>query len=278
MAASVRFLVMAAPLSVTPRHRRASLPASLAPPGERIRKAPYAPERNFRMDSVGDNLVGIGLYTPAEAGSLIGVRVPKLTRWLRGHTVRGQWYEPLWQPQVDLGDDKIYLSFRDLLEARVASRFIKEGLSPQKVRLAIELASTMVGDRPLSTSWLKTDGRAVFLKVVRETGGEPELMDLFSKQYAFNAVVDQSLRDVEFDGPLPNIWWPLGRRSGVLIDPLRSFGQPIERETSIPVVALSNAAAAEGSVDAAAKAWGVPVPAVKRAIRFQQQMDLKRAA
>jgi uncharacterized protein (DUF433 family) len=230
------------------------------------------------MDAVANNLVGIGLYTPAEAGRLIDVRVPRLTRWLSGHSVRGQWYEPLWRPEVDLGDDKIYLSFRDLLEARVASRFIAEGLSPQKVRLAIDRAKVMIGDRPLSTSWLKTDGRSVFLKVIRETGGEPDLMNLFSKQYAFNAVVDQSLRDVEFEGPLPNIWWPLGKRSGVLIDPQRSFGQPIERDTSIPVTALSNAVTAEGSVDAAARAWRIPVAAVKRAVRFQQQMDLKRAA
>jgi len=230
------------------------------------------------MKAAGPKLVGIGLYTPSEAGRLIGVRAPKLTRWLHGHMVNGEWYEPLWRPQIDLGDDKVYLSFRDLLEARVVARFIAEGLSPQKVRLAIGLAQEVVGDRPLSTSWLKTDGRGVFLKVVRDTGGEPELMNLFSKQYVFNAVVDQSLRDIEFDGPLPNIWWPLGKRSGVLIDPQRSFGQPIERATSIPVMSLSNAVAAEGSAEAAAKAWGVPILAVKRAVRFQQQMELKRAA
>ena len=116
------------------------------------------------------------------------------------------------------------------------------------------------------------------MKVVKETGGEPDLINLFSKQYAFNAVVDQSLRDVEFDGPLPHAWWPLGKRSGVLIDPMRSFGQPIERETSIPVEALLNAVIAEGSADAAAKAWGISVSAVRRVIKFQQQMDLKRAA
>ena len=230
------------------------------------------------MRAAGQNLIGIGLYMPSEAGKLIGVRVPKLTRWLRGHEVKGQRYEPLWRPEVDLGDDKIYLSFRDMLEARVASAFITKGLSSQKVRLAIDLAKEVVGDRPLSTSWLKTDGRAVFLKVVRETGGEPDLMNLFNKQYAFNAVVEQSFRDVEFDGPLPNIWWPLGKRSGVLIDPRRSFGQPIERETSIPTQALSSAAQAEGSEEAAAKAWGVPALAVRRAVRFHRQLDLKKAA
>jgi hypothetical protein len=36
------------------------------------------------------NLVGIGLYTPAEAGRLIQVRPAKLARWLRGHSIKGK--------------------------------------------------------------------------------------------------------------------------------------------------------------------------------------------
>jgi hypothetical protein len=223
-------------------------------------------------------LIGIGLYTPAEAGRLIDVSPAKLVRWLRGHASRGKRYDPLWEPEVDLDDEKTYLSFRDLLEARVAARFIDRGLSPQKVRRAIQLASEVVGERPLSTTWLKTDGRSVFLKAIKEDGGEPELLDLFKRQYAFNAVVEQSLRDIEFDGPMPRIWWPRGRAQGVLIDPLRSFGQPIERETWIPAAALTNAATAEGSPEAAARAWGVPVQAVRRAMLFQYQMEQKKAA
>lgn len=223
-------------------------------------------------------MVGIGLYTPPEAGRLIGVAPAKLTRWLRGHEANGQRYEPLWRSAINLGDEKTYLSFRDLLEARVAARFIEQGLSPQRVRLAIALAQEMVGERPLSTTWLKTDGRTVFLKVVREDGGEPELLDLFKGQFTFNAVVEQSLRDVDFDGPLPRVWWPLGRKLGVVIDPLRSFGQPIEAETSIPAVVLANAAIAEGSAERAARAWRVPAPAVRRAVRFQRELEHKKAA
>ena len=224
------------------------------------------------------NLTGIGLYTPSEAGRLIGVQTPRLLRWLRGHTIKGRWYEPLWRPRIDLGDDKVYLSFRDLLEARVASRFIVRGLSPQKVRRAIDLARMVVGEHPLSTAWLRTDGRAVFLRVLKETGDEPELIDLFSRQYAFNAVIDPSLRDVEFDGQFPRVWWPLGKREGILMDPQRSFGQPIEQETFIPAEMLSNAASAEGSVEAAARAWDISAASVRRAVRFQQRMALKRAA
>ena len=223
-------------------------------------------------------LVGIGLYTPAEAARLIHVAPGKLTRWLCGHEARGRDYEPLWQPEVKLDDGAIYLSFRDLLEARVAARFIERGLSPQKVRMTIELARSVVGERPLSTLWLKTDGRTVFLRVVRENGAEPELIDLFTSQYAFNAVVEQSLRDLEFEGPIPTVWWPQGRRAGVLIDPKRAFGQPIEQETSIPAAVLANAVIAEGSEENTARVWGAPLSAVRRAVKFQRGLGLKNAA
>ena len=222
-------------------------------------------------------LIGIGLYTPAEAGRLIDVIPSRLTRWLRGHDAKGQRYAPLWTPEIELEDQRLYLSFRDLLEARAADRFIRGGLSPQKVRRAINLARQVVGDRPLATAWLRTDGRSVFLQAVREDGDEPELMDLFKGQYAFNAVVEQSLKDLEFDGPLPRTWWPFGRRAGVLIDPRRSFGQPIEQDSFVPAELLAAAAGTEGSAEAAARAWSVPVRAVRRAVTFQQQL-LKTAA
>ncbi|MGI4747468.1 MAG: hypothetical protein ACRYGI_01005 [Janthinobacterium lividum] len=226
----------------------------------------------------GSGLVGIGLYTVAEAGRLIDVPPPTLIRWLRGHKAHGQWYLPLWKPQVDIGDEKIYLSFRDLMEARVASQFIDRGLSAQKVRWAIALATNMVGERPLSTTWLRTDGRAVFLQVVQETDSEPTIINLFTKQHVFASVVERTFKDVEFEGPFPSMWWPTGSKSGILVDPHRSFGQPIEHETSIPAVVLANAAKAEGSAEEAARAWCVPVRAIKRSVRFQNYMEQKKAA
>lgn len=223
-------------------------------------------------------LIGIGLYAPAEAECLIGVPSAKLIRWLRGHRAHGKTYAPLWSPEVEINDDSTYLSFRDLLEARVAKNLLGQGLSPQKLRRAIELAQRVMGERPLSTTWLKTDGRSVFLQIVSEDGDEPRLLELFSNQYAFKQIVDQSLRDVEFKNGLPQLWWPMGKQHGVVIDPLRSFGQPIEQETSVPVAILAQAAETEGSIEAAARAWAAPVRAIRRAVAFQSSLDRKKAA
>lgn len=225
------------------------------------------------------DLVGIGLYTPAEAGRLLRIAPAKISRWLRGHEANGKRYEPLWEPQVDLGEEGIFLGFRDLQEIRVAATFIAQGLSPQRVRQAVELARDLVGDaRPLSTARFRSDGRTVFLQVVEEDG-QTKLVDLFRKQFAFRDILERSLTNLDYDeAGIPSIWWPLGRGKSVKIDPARSFGQPIEAETSVPVDALVAAVEAEGTPEAAARVWDVPVRAVKRALAYQREMDTRQAA
>ncbi len=226
-----------------------------------------------------EQLIGIGLYTPAEAGRLLRIAPSRISRWLRGHEAHGVFYKPLWLPQVDLGEDGIVLGFRDLQEVRVAVAFIQKGLSPQRVRQAIDLAREHIGeDRPLSTTRFRTDGRSVFLQVVKEDG-QTTLIDLFKKQFAFREVVERSLTNLEHDADgVPMRWWPLGKTASVVLDPARSFGQPIEAETSVPVDALASAVDAEGSVEAAAKAWDVPPRAVRHALAFRHEMDLRQAA
>lgn len=226
-----------------------------------------------------ESLVGIGLYTLAEAGRLVQVAPSKISRWLRGHDADGRHYEPLWHSQVDLGDDGMFLGFRDLQEVRVVAAFIAKGLSPQRIRQAIGLARDLVGDeRPLSTRRFRTDGRSIFLQMV-EADGQTRLIDLFRRQFAFREIIEQSLSNLEYDDSgSPSSWWPLGKNGSVVVDPARSFGQPIEAETSIPTATMAAAAKAEGSQQAAARAWGVPLRSIRRAVEFEEHMALRTAA
>lgn len=225
------------------------------------------------------DLVGIGIYTPAEAARLTGVGAGRISRWLRGHRVKGSRYEPLWRPQIDIDDGRIYLGFRDLMEVRVAAAFIKQGLSPQKVRRAIQIARDLFGrDHPLSTTSFRTDGRSVFLQLSREDGDD-RLIDLFRQQYAFRKVLEPSLKHIEFDDSgVPSRWYPRGPSAHIVIDPARSFGHPIETESGVPTAALAAAARAEGSAEAAAKLWDVPVRSVLRSIDFEEALQGRQAA
>jgi hypothetical protein len=222
------------------------------------------------------NLIGVGLYTPTEASRLLHVPAAKISRWLRGHRVAGRAYYALWTPEVDLGDGHTYLGFRDLMEVRVADKFISYGVSPQRVRAAILLASDILDEeRPLSTNRFRTDGRDIFLHVIeREAHGGEEresLLNLFRRQYEFKQIIDPLLKTVDFDNSgAPFLWWPAGRRMNIVVDPARAFGQPIDAATSVPTAVLAAVGRQEG-IRGAARAYAVPATSVRRAIEFEEQ-------
>ncbi len=229
-----------------------------------------------------DDLIGVGLYTPAEAGRLLRVPAAKIARWLRGHRIGERDYKALWTPEVDLGDERVYLGFRDLMEARVANTFISHGVSPQRVRSAIELARGIIGeDRPLSTDRFRTDGRDIFLRVVEmdEQGEERErLLNLFRRQYEFKQIIEPLLRTIDFDERgAPLQWWPLGRRGNIVVDPARAFGQPIDSITSVPTAVLA-AAAKRSGIENAARVYQATQSSVKRAVEFEATLEERKAA
>lgn len=224
------------------------------------------------------SLFGIGLYTPAEAARLTGIPSARLSRWLRGHATMGKRHEPLWQRQVDIGDGRVYSGFRDLIEARTADRFLKHGLTPQFIRRAIRLARELIDDdHPLSTLQFKTDGRSIFLETAKqEDADEVMIIDVVHRQYAFRQIIEQSLRDLDFESIAPIRWYPARRQAGIVLDPERSFGQPIDEKTGIPTVVLAAAAKAEGGAKEAARAWHIDAETIRRAIAFEE--SLKPAA
>jgi uncharacterized protein (DUF433 family) len=164
------------------------------------------------------------------------------------------------------------------MEVRVASAFINRGMSPQKVRRAIEIARAIIGEeRPLSTAKFRTDGRTVFIQLTKEDGSD-RMVDLFRDQHVFREIVEPSLKNIDFVDGIPSRWWPNGKLARIVVDPRRSFGQPIESESSVPAAVLAAAAKAEGSAEAAARVWSVTVASMRRAIGFQKGFDQRLAA
>jgi len=217
------------------------------------------------------SLVGLGLYSPGEAAALTHIPASKIRRWLCGHVIGDKDYPALWRSQLEKFEmEELYLSFLDLVQLRVAKAFIDAGLSPQKVRRAIEYGSQIVfSDYPFANARFRTDGKTVILHVLK-TDGDEELIDLFSNgQYLMQKVIEPSLKNLEFDGDIATRWWPLGRSRGIVVDPQRQFGQPIDDATGVPTSVLAEAAKAEGSEAAAAKRFMVPLASVNRAVAFE---------
>jgi uncharacterized protein (DUF433 family) len=220
-------------------------------------------------------LIGIGLYTPSEVSRLTAISTDKIVRWFKGYQSTKKHYDALWSPSLSSDDGKLYLSFRDMTEARVADAFISRGLSSPKVRRAIYLAQSQLGDiRPLSSAKFRTDGRTIFLQVANEEGDDDrdQLLDLFKSQFAFKKLIEPSLRDVDFEADAPTRWWISGRNKHILVDPERAFGRPIDDESSVPTSVLANAYRVEGSLAKAADAFDVSISSVRRSVEFEQRL------
>lgn len=221
------------------------------------------------MDPRDSRLIGIGLYTPREAARLAGTKPQSVTRWLRGYDRRGVHHEPLWTPEPETRSDVLTLSFQDLLQLRTVTAFQKRGLSTRFIRKAIVRAQERLGqERPFATARFRTDGVSILLQVDRD-GEDPELENIFTGQKEMANIIERSLRDVEFEDMLPLLWRPRGRAGGVLLDPRRAFGAPIEEDTYIPTATLAEAVEAEGSAAAAARLYEIDRRAVDRAVRFE---------
>lgn len=230
------------------------------------------------------SLLGIGLYTVPEAARLTGVSQARLRRWLRGYTCRsgegGAASGPVWQRQLPEIDGTLGLGFLDLMEARFVDAFRKAAVPWRVIRLGAERARALCGaDHPFSSQRFRTDGRTIFAEIVDQVG-EPQLLDLVKSQFAFARVIGPSLyAGIEFSNrDMPARWWPLGRDTPVVIDPARSFGQPIESLSGVPTAVLADAVAAEGSVAKVARLFRLSPQSLNAALRFEQRQARRLAA
>jgi uncharacterized protein (DUF433 family) len=224
------------------------------------------------------SLLGLGIYTVPEAARLTHVAPKRIKRWIEGYDFKrrgeARIAAPLWPREIE--SDELVLSFRDLLEVRFVDAFRRYGVSWKVIRIAAQHAAEIVQDsHPFSTKKFKTDGRSIFADIVHDTG-KAGLLDLHKDQWELKAVVDPFLFEgVEFSkiGIEPVRWWPLGTSRLVVIDPARSFGQPIVDPESIPTTILARAVKAEGSIDAVARWYLVPPKAVRDAVEFENQLS-----
>lgn len=224
--------------------------------------------------------VGVGSYTAPEAARLLRTSALNVNRWLRGYTFRRGGKErqmpPLWEPQHAEVQEHLEIGFRDLIELRFVKAFIDAGVGLLAVRNCLEYARECVQDqRPFSTRRFQTDGRTIFLESI-DRASTIELLDLKKRQYVFKQVIERTFKDLDIEDDAVARWRPFNGKPSIIIDPSRSFGQPIASDFGVPTVALAEAVEAEGSIEDVARLYEVPLAVVRDAVSFET--DLKSAA
>ncbi|MER9031120.1 hypothetical protein [Mesorhizobium sp. M0674] len=179
---------------------------------------------------------------------------------------------PLWSSQWPIIDNHLEIGFRDLIELRFVKAFTGAGVGLLAVR-KIEYARECVNDeRPFSTRRFQTDGRTIFLEGI-ERSGETKLLDLKRRQYVFRQVIERTFKDLNIEDDAVARWRPFNGKQSIVIDPHRSFGQPIASKYGVPTVALAQAVEAEGFVEKVARLFDVSATAVRDAMKFEESLQ-----
>jgi uncharacterized protein (DUF433 family) len=197
--------------------------------------------------------------------------------YLQGATIEreAKVHPPVVGSQLRVASEKA-LTFFDLLEARLVKELRALRISLQSIRAAALHAREFFNSpHPFVLRRIRTDGKRIFAEAAAATG-DAELLDLVSRQYAIQRIIERSLiYQIEF-GPdeAAERWFPVQNSRAIVVDPTRSFGRPIVTEFGVPTQVLFDAFIAEGKDRAAvSRAFEVPVAVVDRAVRFEYDMQ-----
>lgn len=225
---------------------------------------------------VNHSLIGIGAYTVPEAARLLKIPPINIRRWIGGYNFHGndgtRKMPPLWVSQLPIYGDHLELGFRDLIELKFVKEFRKAGLTTQVIRFCLHEARKVISDdRPFSTRRFKTDGKTIFIEGIKESG-ETQLLDLKKRQYTFKDVIEQSFKDLDIEDGTVTSWRPFRGKKSIVIDPHRSFGQPIAAEYGVPTATLAQAVVSEGTIGRVVRLFEVPASIVRDAVAFENSL------
>ncbi|MEO7724769.1 MAG: DUF433 domain-containing protein [Chthoniobacterales bacterium] len=226
------------------------------------------------MDAA-EKLLNSGLYTVPEAARLTRVSAGKIRRWLKGYDFKSgdrvHHSDAVWQGELEPLESKLALSFRDLLELRFVDAFIRAGVSWRTMRRAHAKAQKeLKTTHPFCSNRIATDGKNILLRQGKDDGDEA-LVDLVTNQREFRRLVQDFLKELQFSGS-DIIWWPLGRKRQIVVDPKRNFGQPTVARSGVPSQILARSVKANRSSDLVAKWYEVQPEEIRDAVEFEESL------
>ena len=230
------------------------------------------------------DLLGIGLYSPAEAALYARISTQLMTRWVYG-TRRG---DAVIEPQLGAGEER-NITFLDFVQALAIRRIRSErpGISLPKIREAylrackdfgepypFALKSTRIGlfgppdDPKKQEIWIcaggdEAESQKYFQLTGRKSGNQliGEVVRTYAQRLAFDDETGLATKYTAYPtgGPAPEY---------IVMDPLVRFGEPYLQSSGYTARTLYDAYRSEGTIDRAASAYGVAPEHIALAVEY----------
>jgi uncharacterized protein (DUF433 family)/DNA-binding transcriptional MerR regulator len=231
--------------------------------------------------SVTNEYLHLPLYTVGEASRLLSLQPSRVRRWLLGYQYD---YGPpgrasrIRRPPVVVRErprTEHTATFLDLMELLFIRAFIREGISLQKIRRALNEAAQIVGqDHPFARRRLFTLRRDIFMEQGEERG--TVLRELLSGgQLGLREVILESGKSIDFDQEtgFARRWWPLGKEKPVVINPRIAYGSPSVANRGVLTSTVHDLYLGEKkSVDRVAAWLRLDAEEVKAAVEFEESL------
>jgi len=183
-------------------------------------------------------------YGFPEAARIVGKPTETIRRWSVGHrrTYKGRPASDKPLIHIDGDRDRLPLSFLNLIELRFLAGY-REAASLPAIRAALAYAARELEvDRPLLEMEFKTHGRELFLRFAES---DPYFLSANREgQFAWPAEAEDLVASLDYDEQehAAYRWWPLGKRTPVLLDTRLNAGRPSTAESGVRTVAIATRA------------------------------------
>jgi len=219
------------------------------------------------MVTATDRYLGVGLYTTAEAATYARIPTAMMSRWLYGNRRGDRVLSPRFAD-----DDEKRVTFLDFVQALAVRNIrVQHKIPLGKIRKAVEQATQNYNlPYPFATehtTYLFQNEVFIF------PPGEEDPVQITGKhthQRAWKKIIELYMEDLTFDqSGIANLYRAyMWHTREVLMDPKRRFGEPIVASCGYTAQVLWEACKAEGSVKAAAQAYGITTDEVEIGFRY----------
>jgi uncharacterized protein (DUF433 family)/DNA-binding transcriptional MerR regulator len=223
-------------------------------------------------------LLGKGIYSIPEAARILQMQADTIRRWVTGYTFRRKGHERHSPPLIQLstidGINEVFLTFQNLIELLFIRLFYRQGVSLYTIRAAAsEAQRDFNSNHPFAVKQFDTDGRGIFatleFKDVEGVAKSKVLKDLKLSQMVIDEIARPYFRNLEYSDLGVIRYYPLGADKGIVLDPKRSFGKPIDEASGVSTHVLYEMARTGEALQDIAKWYGVSETAVSNAIEYE---------